>query len=73
MQPIRDIECLLDAKQVKKLLRCSLPLIYRMAERGQIPCIKWKCPGEGKKKPRSMIRFKKKDVFEFIEKHYQTT
>ena len=66
-------EPLLDASEVRRLLKCSLPLIYKMAERGQIPCIRWECPGEGKKKSRCMVRFKQKDVFNFIEKHYQTT
>jgi len=67
------IEPLLDAHEVKLLLRCSLPLVYKMAERGQIPCVRWECKGEGEKKPRSMVRFKRQDVFNFIEKHYLTT
>ena len=67
------VEALLDAHEVRGLLKCSLPLVYRMSERGQIPCVRWKCPGEGKKKPRTMVRFKQKDVFQFIEKHYRTT
>ena len=62
---------LLDARQVKRILKISLPLVYRMAERGQIPCVRWKCPGEGEKKPRTMVRFKQEDVFNFIENHYQ--
>ena len=73
MNDVRNIESLLDAKQVKKLLRCSLPLIYRMAERGQLPCVRWECPGEGTEKHRSMVRFKAKDVFDFVERHYKTT
>lgn len=64
---------LLDAKQVKRLLRCSLPLVYRLAERGQIPCVRWECPGEGRKRPRTMVRFKQQDIFDFIERHYQIT
>ncbi len=69
----KEVEPLLDAHEVKRLLKCSLPLIYKLAERGQIPCIRWECPGEGEKKPRSMVRFKQQDVFDFIEKHYQIT
>jgi len=38
---------LLDAKEVKRILKCSLPLVYKMAERGQIPCVRWQCPGNG--------------------------
>jgi predicted DNA-binding transcriptional regulator AlpA len=63
-------EPLLDAKEVKRLLRCSLPLIYKMAERGQIPCVRIPCPGKGELK-KSVLRFKKVDVIRFIDKHYQ--
>jgi len=62
---------LLDAKDVKKILRCSLPLVYKMAERGQLRHIRWVCPGEGKKKPRTMVRFKKDDVMDFIDQNYR--
>ena len=69
----RDFEALLDAKEVKKLLKCSLPWIYKAADRGLIPCVRIPCPGEGKEKARNIIRFKRGDVFNFIENHYQTT
>jgi len=62
---------LLNPKEVKRILNCSLPLIYKMAERGQLPCIRWGCPGDGNIKPRTMVRFKLKDVLEFIERNYQ--
>lgn len=61
---------LFDAKDVKKILKCSLPLVYKLAERGQLPCVRWNCPG-GCKRVRTMVRFKKADVFAFIEKHYK--
>lgn len=64
---------LLSAHEVKRILNVSLPLVYKMAERGQIPCIKWKCQGQGKEKPRSVVRFKAKDVFDFVERHYRAT
>ena len=64
---------LLDAKEVKKILKCSLPLVYKLAERNQLPCVRWECPGEGDKKPRTMVRFKQSDVFDFIENHYKCT
>ena len=67
------VEPLLDAREVKRLLKCSLPLVYKMAERGQVRCVRWECPGEGKGKPRSMVRFKLQDVLNFIENHYKTT
>jgi len=40
-----QLEDLLDAKQVKKILRCSLPLVYRMAERGNYPVSGGSVPG----------------------------
>lgn len=64
------IEPLLNARDVSKILRCSLPLIYKMADRGQLECIRWDCPGNGEKKPRTIVRFKKEDVFRFMENHY---
>ena len=67
------MENLLNAHEVKQILKCSLPLIYKLAERKQLPCVRWECPGEGDKKPRTMVRFKKEDVLNFIEKHYATT
>lgn len=64
-------EPLLNANEVRRLLKCSLPLIYKMAQQGQIPCVRWACPGGGKEKPRTMVRFKRKDVWAFIEANYQ--
>lgn len=63
---------LLNAQDVKKILRCSLPLVYKLAERGQLPCVRWESPGEGQKKPRTMVRFKLDDVMDFIDRNYQT-
>ena len=62
---------LLSAKDVHKMLKVSLPLVYRMAERGQLPCISWGCPGEGEKKPRTTVRFELDRVMKFIEEHRQ--
>jgi hypothetical protein len=72
MESCLEIEPLLDAKEVKRLLRCSLPLVYKMAERGQIPCIRIPCPGDGLQKSKSILRFKKNDVLAFINKYYKT-
>ena len=66
---IKSIE-LINAKDVKKNLRCSLPYVFKIAEQGNIPCVRWECPGKGKVRSRSMIRFKTSDVLSFIEKHY---
>jgi len=64
---------LLTPKDVKKILRCSLPLVYKMADRGQLPCVRWECPREGRERPRTTVRFKLDDVKAFIEKHYAST
>jgi len=79
-------EPLLDAKEVKKILRCSLPLIYKMADRGQLPCVRIPCPVNDKQtdnkkqlkdkkakdyKQKRLLRFIKADVIRFIEKHYE--
>jgi predicted DNA-binding transcriptional regulator AlpA len=68
-----NFEPLLDAKEVRQILKCSLPAVYKMAERGQIPCVRWQCIGDGQEKPRTMVRFKKADILDFIERHYATT
>ena len=65
-----EIEPLLNAKDVSKILRCSVPHVYKMADRGQLACIRWDCPGNGAKRPKSVVRFKKSDVFDFLEAHY---
>jgi len=64
------MEELLDAKQVRKILRCSLPLVYKMADRGQLPCVRWESPGEGTRK-RTVVRFEQEAVLAFIAKHRQ--
>ena len=35
----RVMDELLDIKQFKKILNRSLPLVYKMADREQIPCV----------------------------------
>jgi hypothetical protein len=64
------VDDLLDAKQVKKLLRVSLPLVYKMAARGELACIRWECPGEGTRK-KTVVRFELETVRAFIERHRQ--
>jgi excisionase family DNA binding protein len=59
---------LLTPKDVAKILRVSLPYTYKMADRGQLPCIRWECPGVGKKK-RTLVRFDPEAVQQFVEKH----
>ncbi len=65
------MDALLDAKDVKRILRCSLPLVYKLADRGRLPAVRIPCPGIGTERRRAMVRFKKADVLNFIEKHYR--
>lgn len=60
---------LLTPLEVKKILKCSLPHVYKMAARGQLPCVRIPCLGAGKR-AKTMVRFKKTDVMAFIEKYY---
>jgi len=61
---------LLNAQDVSKIFKCSRALVYRMAERGQLPCVRWDCPGGGENQ-KTLVRFKKQDVIKFVEKHYR--
>ena len=72
MEAIQNItvEPLLDAKEVKRLLRCSLPLVYKMANQGRLPCVRWECLGRGDR-AKTMVRFKLTDILEFVEANYQ--
>ena len=65
-----NIDTLMDAKDVKRMLKVSLPLVYKWAEAGRLPCVRWECPGKGTKKPRTVVRFKPQDIYDFIERHY---
>ena len=63
-------EALLDAKEVKRLLKCSLPWVYKAAAQGLLPCVRIPCPGKGARKPKTMLRFKREDILAFIEQYY---
>jgi hypothetical protein len=65
-----DTDSLMDAKDVKRMLKCSLPLVYKLAGQGRLPCVRIPCPGEGTKKRQNLVRFKVEDVHGFIERHY---
>ena len=62
------MEPLLTPKDVKRILGVSLSLVYRMADRGQLSCVRWEAPGVGERK-KTVVRFEKAVVFEFIKKH----
>jgi len=65
------LEPLLKAQDVKRLLNCSLAWVYKAADQGLLPCVRWECPGDGTKKPKTMVRFKLMDILAFEEKHYK--
>jgi hypothetical protein len=67
---LQAVDELLTPKDVQRMLRVSLALVYRLASRGQLPCIRWECPGEGTERPRTMVRFKPEDVRKFLESHH---
>ena len=64
-----NLEPLLNAQDVRKILRCSGALVYRMSEDGRLPCVKIPCRSKGRQK--HVIRFKREDVINFIEKNYR--
>ena len=63
---------LLDAQDVKKILNCALATVYKMVDRGQLPCVRWTIDDDAKK-PKSIIRFKKQDVIDFINSNYTSS
>jgi len=67
--PQPEIEDLLTPREVKGLLKCSLPYIYKLAEREILPPVRY--PSFGEKRKEGPLRFKKRDVFNFIEANYK--
>jgi hypothetical protein len=59
---------LLSPKQVAKILKCSLPWVYKASESGLLPSVRIPCPGTGTKK-KNMVRFELEAVREFIRRH----
>ena len=63
-------EDLLTVKEVARMLRVSVPGIYKMAHRKQIPCVQWESPkGEGSTREKTVIRFETDAIVKFIEEH----
>jgi len=61
---------LLSPKEVQRILSCSLPLVYKLAERGKLPCVRFGIPDESRQRQKLCLRFKESDVLAFIEAHY---
>lgn len=54
---------------VARILGLCNSQVYRMADRGQLPCVRWECPGNGTEKPRTTLRFEPERIRAWIEKH----
>ena len=67
----KDIDYLLTPKEVRPLLKVSLPTVYNLVDRGQLPAVIWDAPNSVGKKKQRTIRIKRSDVFDFIERNYQ--
>ncbi|MCP4623163.1 MAG: helix-turn-helix domain-containing protein [bacterium] len=68
--PKNDTDYLLTPKEVRPILKVSLPTIYNLVERGQLPAVIWESPIRSGKKSQRTIRIKRSDVFKFVEAHY---
>lgn len=64
MPQTETIETLLKPTEAARILNVSRPYVYRMAEKGLLPCVRW--PGTGEK---TVLRFLKDDVLKFISDH----
>lgn len=65
------IEELLTAKDVRRILRCSLPLVYKLAASGVLPVVRIACSDPGPTSRGALVRFKPQDVLDFIQKGYR--
>ena len=64
------LESLLTAQNVQQVITCSLPFVYKLAASGRLPAVRIPCPGNGTKRQRDLVRFKKADVLKFVEEYY---
>jgi len=65
------IEELLTPKDVRRILRCSLPYVYKLADRGALPVVRLSSPGPGTTSRGALVRFKPQDVLDFIQRGYR--
>jgi hypothetical protein len=71
--PVDGIRGLLDARDVKRILQCSLSWVYKAAELGLIPSVRIPCfQGKDGTRRKDLVRFRVADLEEFIEKHYRS-
>jgi predicted DNA-binding transcriptional regulator AlpA len=63
---------LIKAPEVAKIGNVSRVLVYKWAERGQLPHVRIECPGDGKIKKNWVVRFRRDDVQKFFEDRYRS-
>jgi excisionase family DNA binding protein len=66
------MEKLLRPSQVASILNCSTSYIYKLADAGSLPCIRFSVSGNGKRK-KETLRFKEGDIENFIADSYSIT
>ena len=65
--PLTIHEELLNATEVRKILKVSLSYVHSLASRGELRAVRLPCQGQNK----ALVRFKLEDVRQFIESHYK--
>jgi hypothetical protein len=63
---------LLKPSDVSRILNCSTSYIYKLADAGLLPCIRFSVPTTGKRK-KETVRFYPQDVEIFQKDHYSIT
>lgn len=63
---------LIRPKDVQKIFRCSLPYVYKLASDGRLRHVRIPAadePGKERKRVCNVIRFRKRDVLDFIDEN----
>ena len=68
---VNKMDELLNATEVKKILKCSLPYVYKLADQKRLPCVRIKGLSNEGKRSKDVVRFKQTDIREFVERYYQ--
>ncbi len=63
---------ILRPSQGAQMMNASRSFMYKLADAGHIPCIRFSIPTEGKRK-KETLRFYRKDIEIFIKDHYSQT
>ena len=60
---------LMNAEDAAELLACSIPYVYKLAQRGKITAVRWpRLNSEGETKG-YFLRYQKSDLLKFIEQN----